>query len=208
MASTTDPAASRHNMATRLVHALMALAVISQLLSSLVMKPPHNGNAGNFFFEIHEYGGLSAFVMVLLFWIVLTARTRGTPASLLFPWFSGARLSALWSDIKQHAQALRHLTLPPYDGDSPLASAVHGLGILLVTTMATTGTLNYFLGGSGGAAGQIVKIAMWIHHTLGGVVWAYLIGHVSLAVLQHFITDFDLRKMWDLRKAPKVEPPK
>ena len=203
--SDTAHHATRHTLPTRLVHAGVALAVVTQLLTSRVMKPAEDGHAGNLWFEFHEYVGLAAFALILLFWIVLTARRRGTPAALLFPWFSGARLSALWSDIKRHAHALRHLRLPPHDDPSPLASAVHGLGILLITAMAGSGTLYYLIGDGNPDAGGWVGVAMSVHKALANLVWVYLIGHVSLAVLQHLFTDFNLRQMWSLRGAHKKE---
>ena len=193
---------SRHSLATRLVHAGLALAVVVQLTSSLVMKPAEDGKAGNLWFEFHEYGGLSAFALILLFWIVLTARRGGTPAGMLFPWVSGTRLSALWADIKRHGQAARHLRLPPHEGESPLASAVHGLGILLITAMAASGTLYYFIGDGNPDAGGLVGVAMSVHTALANLAWAYLIGHASMALLQHYTTDFNLRRMWSFHAAP------
>lgn len=200
--------ASRHNLPTRLVHAGLAVAVVTQLVVSLVMEPAEDGHAGNLWYEIHEYGGLAAFALIVLFWIVLTARKRGTPSGLLFPWFSGARLSALWSDIKRHGAALRRFRLPPHDDASPLASAVHGLGILLITAMAGSGTLYYFVGAGNPDAGGLVGLAMFVHKALANLAWAYLIGHVSLAVLQHLSTDFNLREMWSFRSASNKEASK
>ncbi|MFZ5963043.1 cytochrome b/b6 domain-containing protein [Thalassococcus sp. BH17M4-6] len=199
------PEASRHSLPTRLVHAGLAVAVVIQLVVSLVMKPAEDGHAGNLWYEIHEYGGLAAFALIVLFWLVLTARKRGTPAGLLFPWFSGARRAALWSDIKRHAATLRQLRLPPHDDASPLASAVHGLGILLITAMAGTGTVFYFFGGGDAHTGGLPGVMLQIHEALANLAWAYLIGHASLAVLQHLFTDFNLREMWSLRTAPQKE---
>lgn len=199
---------SRHALATRLVHAGLAFAVVTQLLTSLVQHPAEDGHAGNLWAEVHEYGGLSAFALIVLFWIVLTARRRGTPAGLLFPWFSGARLAALWSDLKRHAGALRHFRWPPHDDTSPLASAVHGLGILLISAMAATGTLYYVIGNGNPDAGGVVGAAMFVHRTLANLAWAYLIGHASMAVLQHLFTDFNLREMWSLHTADEKEASK
>ena len=197
----TDPAASRHTFATRLVHAGLALAVVTQLFSSLGMEHPKAGRPGNFLFEVHEYGGLAAFAFILLFWIVVTARKQGTPWGLLFPWFSSTRRSAVWADVKHHVAALREKRLPAHDDASPMASAVHGLGMLLITAMAGTGTLYYFFGDDGGFMGFVMEV----HQTLANLAWAYLIGHAGLAVLNHFFTDFNLRSMWSLRHAPKKD---
>lgn len=194
---------TRHALRTRVVHAGLALAVVTQLLSSLVMKPAEDGKAGNFWFEVHEYGGLAAFGLIALFWIILTARKRGTPARHLFPWFSSDRRAALWADIKDHARTLRNLRLPPHDDDNPLASAIHGLGILLITAMAASGTLYYFIGDGNPDAGGLVGLAMFVHTSLANLAWAYLIGHASLAVIQHVFTEFSMGEMWSFRTEPK-----
>ncbi|MEQ5872427.1 cytochrome b/b6 domain-containing protein [Sagittula sp. NFXS13] len=206
--SAATPRASRHTRTTRLVHAGLALAVVTQLLVSLVMEPAEDGHAGNLWYEIHEYGGLAAFALIVLFWIVLTARKRGTPGGLLFPWFSGPRRAALWSDIKHHAATLRQMRLPPHDDASPLASAVHGLGILLISAMAATGTVFYFFGGGDAHTGGLAGVILEIHKALANLAWAYLIGHAGLAVLQHIFTDFNLREMWSLHTATKKETSK
>ncbi len=199
MTPTTTVSPDRHILATRLLHAGLALAVITQLLTSLVLEPAEDGHAGNLYFEIHEYGGLAAFACVLAFWIVVAVRRRGTEAGALWPWFSGARLSALGRDIRVHLSSLRHLRLPEHDENAALPSAIHGLGLLLVTAMAATGTIYYVINQGDPDAGGLVGIVMFIHTTLANLVWAYLIGHAGFAILQHGFNDYSLRNMWSLR---------
>lgn len=189
----------KHSLFTRTAHMGLALAIILQLLTSLVLVAPDPKTAGNFWFEIHEYGGLAAFGFVLLFWLALTARRVGTSAGLLFPWFSGSRLRALWEDTKAHLKSLIRFRLPPYDEHAPLAGAVHGLGLLLVTAMATTGTIYYFINAGNPDAGGLVGVVMFVHKTLANLVWAYLIAHAGLAVIHHFSQNMNLKEMWSLR---------
>jgi len=191
----------KHSIATRLVHMGLAIAVTLQLLTSLILVAPAPDATGNVWFEVHEYSGLSAMTFVLLFWLVVTARHVGTGWGMLFPWLSRARLAAVWADVKAHFAALRHLRLPIHDDRSPLASAVHGLGLLLITAMASSGTLYYFINAGNPDAGGLIGVAMFIHLTLANLVWAYLIGHAGLAVLQHFLGTMRLSEMWSLRRA-------
>lgn len=188
----------RHTFLTRLAHMGLALAIISQLMTSLVFVAPSPGKSGNIWYEFHEYGGLTAFGFVLLFWLVLTARRVGTAPRLLFPWFDPVRLSAVWADTKTHLASLKRFRLPPFHEHGPLASAVHGLGLLLVTTMAATGTLYYFINTGNPDAGGLVGVVMFIHKTLGSLVWAYLIGHGSLAVIHHYTENLRITEMWSL----------
>jgi hypothetical protein len=58
---------------TKLLHLGLAITVTAQLLSSLFMQPPEDGHpatglAGNLF-EIHEWMGMNALVIVLTNWI-------------------------------------------------------------------------------------------------------------------------------------------
>jgi len=190
----------RHTRATRLVHMGLALAIITQLLTSLVFVAPAPDATGNFWFEIHEYGGLAAFAFVLMFWLTLTARRTGTAPGLLFPWLNGQRLQAVWGDIKVHVAALVRFRLPPFEEHGPLASAVHGLGLLLMTAMAATGTVYYFINTGNPDAGGLVGVVMFIHKNLANLVWAYLIGHAGLAVIHHFTDNLRLSEMWSLHK--------
>ena len=52
----------RHTRITRLAHMGLAIAVISQLLTSLVLVAPAPDAIGNAWFNVHQVGGLSAFV--------------------------------------------------------------------------------------------------------------------------------------------------
>lgn len=189
----------RHAIATRLLHAGLAVAIIVQLGSSQFMNPDDGGDN---IFGVHAYVGLTAFALVLAFWLQTAVRQRGTPWSMLIPWFSGARLAAVWADIKAHVTALRHLRLPKHDTHSPFASAIHGLGLLLITGMAASGTLYYFVTTGDPDGGGLVKVAMTVHTTLANLVWAYLIGHALMALIAHYGGTLSLGQMWSLRRHP------
>ncbi|MDW4550658.1 cytochrome b/b6 domain-containing protein [Defluviimonas sp. D31] len=196
----TALAPTKHSFATRLAHIGLALAVLTQLGTSQVMEPVEPGSAGNAFFTLHEYAGLAAFAFVLGFWMAATFRRRGTAWGLLLPWFSGARLAALWADSKAHLGSLTRFRIPVYDAQSPLASAVHGLGLLLMTAMAGTGTVYYAINAGNPDAGGLVGLVMFVHTSLANLVWAYLIGHGTLALIHHFTQNLDLREMWSLSR--------
>lgn len=192
-------ATTRHTRATRIAHMGLAAAIIVQLTTSLVFVAPSPARAGNLWYEVHEYGGLTAFAFVLAFWIVLTARRAGTAPGLLFPWLSKTRIGDVMKDAKGHAAALVRFRLPQFEEHGPLASAVHGLGLLLMTTMALTGTVYYFVNSGNPDAGGLVGLLMIVHKTLANLVWAYLIGHAGLAVVHHFTQNLSLGEMWSLR---------
>lgn len=191
---------AKHGLPTRLAHAGLGIAIILQLLTSLGMQAPYPGRAGDFLFGIHSYVGLGALGFVFLFWLVVMLRRRGAEMGLLIPWFSRARIRAVWQDARKHLEAVLHLRLPAYDEHGPLASAVHGLGLLLMTAMAASGTLYFFINAGNPDAGGWVAVSMFVHKTLANLVWAYLIGHAGLAVLHHYTQHLSLAEMWSFRR--------
>jgi len=188
---------TRHNRATRLFHAGLALAVVTQLLTSLQMQGPDDVQAGDILFRIHRYSGLTATVLAFGLWVTILLRSRGTDLGALIPWFSGRRLAALGRDIKIHAGALLKLRLPAHDPEAALPSAVHGLGLVLISAMAASGAV-YFMQVALGlhSAEPDGMIAMTVHRALANLVWAYLIAHAGLALLQHLLRSMRLSTMW------------
>lgn len=146
-----------------------------------------------FFFETHEFVGLATLGLIVLFWLNLMLRQVGTDVGALFPWFSAQRRAALLAHAKVQLGSLARLRLPPYIEGSALASAVHGLGLLLITLMASTGAAWWLLGSS--PAGNIFKE---IHESFANFVWVFLIAHAGLAVLHHLRGEASLSHMWSL----------
>src|SRR4051812_19233393 len=109
----TVPALPRHTLATRIVHLLFALAIVTQLTTSLFMRAPAPGRGGpDGLFQIHEYSGLLAFALAAIFWAWVIVRYVGADFGALVPWFSGERLHALWIDLKVHLGAVRDFRWP------------------------------------------------------------------------------------------------
>ncbi len=192
--------APKHSWATRLFHAALALAIITQLATSQLMEKPGPGKPENVFFEIHEYSGLIALVLATLFFLNIALRDKGTDAGALFPWLSGARLRALGADLSDHVKAAKKFRLPEYKSESPLASAVHGLGLALMAVMAGTGAIWWAAGKLGAAKSPVVNVAIEAHEIFSNLVWAYLIGHASLALIHHFTDGLSLAEMWSLKR--------
>ena len=190
---------ARHNRATRLLHAGLALAIVTQLLTSLQMHGPDDVQAGDILFQVHRYSGLAATVLAFGLWVTILLRSRGTDLGALLPWFSGRRLAALGRDIKVHAGAMMKLRLPEHDPEAALPSAIHGLGLVLISAMAASGAV-YFVQVALGlhSAEPDGMIAMTLHLALANLVWAYLIAHAGLAVLHHLLRSMRLSTMWSL----------
>lgn len=188
---------------TRILHSLLAFAVMYQLAISLVMEGPRRGHeaAGlpGALFETHEWVGLSTLAVLVLFWIWALVRRGETGLGVLLPWFSRDRMRGLREDLARHGRALRQRRLPAYRAQSPLAAAIHGLGLLLFSAMALTGTVYFIWHGHAGEAGTAAKAAKEVHTTLANLAWAYLIGHAGMAMLHHLSGHDIIQPMFKVR---------
>jgi cytochrome b561 len=180
---------------TRWLHAGLALAVPLQLLTELFMRMPRLGHvrtsAEAFFFEVHEWTGLAACVIVVLHILWSALGTAQGGFGRLFPYFSAQGRKAIINEIKEIPGWLSG-KLHETAEESALAGTVHGLGLLLVLGMASTGTVVFF--GMNEVTGQLsglAKAALQLHHLGGNLVWAYLIGHVGMVAL-HKLKGHDL----------------
>jgi cytochrome b561 len=191
---------TKHSYFTRIAHMALAASIIIQMGSSLIFQPARDGRAGDIFFDIHQYSGLLAFVLALIFWMIILFRRKGTALGLLMPWTSEVRRSALIADLKMYYAALKSYRMPTFETHSPVASAVHGLGLLLMLAMAGTGTIYYFINTGNSEAGGLVGVVMFIHESLANLVWAYLLGHAGLGVLHHYMKNMNLSEMWSVRQ--------
>jgi cytochrome b561 len=186
-----------HSLPTRALHAGLAGAIVVQLASSQFMNPD---GAGNTAFVVHQWSGLAAFGLVAASWGNSLMRQRGTPVVQLLPWFSGAGREAVWADIKRHWMAAKTRAFPAHGDTSALASAIHGLGLLLMTVMAASGTIYYLINTGDPDAGGLVGLTMLVHTSFANLVWAYLIGHAGMGLLAHFADHMSLGRMWSLRR--------
>lgn len=193
------PASEPHSRATRLFHASLAMAIVAQLATSQVMRPPEVGAAGDIWFTLHQYSGLTAAALALGLWGVMALRQRGTALGALLPWASSKRLKALGSDMIAHLRCIMARRLPPHDPHSPLASAVHGLGLVLMSAMAATGVLFYLMNWLGMIGQPATELVLSAHKLGANLVWAYLIGHAGIALLHHLTRQMRLSSMWSLR---------
>ena len=113
----------------------------------------------------------------------MLVRRREHGVAALVPWFSALRHRAVFADAGRHLGALKQLTLPPPgDAETPLPSAVHGLGLL---SSPPDGSL--------ASPGRLV---LEVHEIFANLTWAYLIAHVGLALLHQMLGHRLLQRMF------------
>ena len=178
--------------ATRILHFALLIVVLHQLLSSLWAEKPPPGEAMGWPLYLHERAGIAGVAVLGLFWVWLLARGPREPSiGRLFPWFSPARIAAVFADVAKILRAVAELRRPPLDLDA-LASATHGLGLLVASWMALTGAMWFFVF-DGGSYGRTV---LGLHRLVANLMWAYLIGHASVALLHQALGDDIFSRMF------------
>jgi cytochrome b561 len=201
------PSPARHSLTTRLLHLLLAAAILAQLADSQFMRvprpnrPPPTGVEAAAF-SLHEYVGLASLAVVVLFWLWLAVRHAETDPGALFLWFSGRRLALLRDDIMEHLRCAARLRLPDPDRSPALAPMIQGLGLVVMLLMAATGTYGYLTWTPGTAMPPVTHSLFEVHSTLANLVWGYVIVHVGAAVLHELLGHRLLRRMAPWRDSP------
>jgi cytochrome b561 len=197
----------RHSLTTRLLHLLLAAAILCQLADSQLMRVPRPGRPTPVgleaaAFSVHEYVGLASLAIVVLFWLWLLLRRAETDPGALFPWFSARRLALLRDDIAEHLRRVRQLRLPDPDRSPALAPMIQGLGLVIMLLMAATGTYGYLTWTPGTAMPPVTHTLFDVHSTLANLVWGYVIVHVGATVLHELLGHRLLRRMAPWRDSP------
>jgi cytochrome b561 len=182
--------------ATRLLHLTLLLIVLHQLISSTVMERPMPDDKPAWPYALHQQIGLVGLGVIALFWLWTLVRSPAeTPVAKLLPWASPTRVKAVFADAARLLRTLLSLRAPPRDLDA-LASAVHGLGLLVASALALSGAawLLFFAGTPYG------RMAMGVHKLSANLMWAYLIGHALVAVLHHALGDDIFSRMFWVKR--------
>lgn len=184
---------------TRILHSLIALTISFQLIVSLVMEAPKAdrpmNQAGAFWFEWHEWVGLAAMAVLLTSWIYRLANFKREGQGQLFPWMNATGRKALMIETG-HFLTLKWKALAD---TGPLAGTIHGLGLLIATAMAVTGSILYIGLWPNDVVTPNVHNMMEVHSTLATVMWIYLYGHVIIALWHQFIGHASIAKMFSWR---------
>src|SRR6185312_591152 len=160
---------------TRTLHTALATAVVIELALQAVMRvPPGIGQGLDDWnrqaFELHSHFGPVLTLLCVLYWAWICLPVSRPGVAQLFPWRHRARRAGL----KRESLALLQRRLPLHGG----------AGLLTVTASVVGGTLSYL--------GYYTRVPVpgavlhWASLELvvtSWLVWAFVIGHVSMAVL-------------------------
>jgi hypothetical protein len=163
------------------------------------MEKPLPGDEPAWPYFLHERAGVVGLGVLALFWLwTLVRHPLETPVARLLPWFSASRLAAVFKDVASVVRAVVSFRAPPLELEA-LASAVHGLGLLVASFLALTGAA-WFYAFAGTPYGRTV---MGMHKLSAKLVWAYLIGHALVAVAHHALGDDIFSRMFWVKRHPR-----
>jgi cytochrome b561 len=192
---------SKHTFKTRLTHLLIAVLIIGQLFSIYAIEEKFfTAPIRTFLWSVHKYGGITVFFVLFSFWIHILKRHQGTSITELFPWVSLTALKNLIKDIIVYFKQMIQFKIPEHTTPSPLASAIHGVGIIIMSIMATTGVHRYIVYEFSITKTPLIKYISSLHHVFADYAWIYLGLHVSVALINHLFNKQKLSAMWCLRK--------
>ncbi len=190
----------QYDRLTRLFHILIAFGITTQMILTLVMVHPKPGREANVFYDAHEYLGAFLLGILVLNWGWTLVRQGPVTLGHLFPWFSKNRLSALKHDIIKHITHLSRLKLPSTDEPSPLAGSIQGLGLIVATLLAITGTLILLYSDPTQRMTGWLHDVKEIHEAFGPMMWAYLGIHVGAGMMHQFFGHQTIRTMFRLAR--------
>lgn len=193
----------RHDLTTRWLHAGIALGVTTQLGLSMLMDAPDDkdevlaSGLPLLFFKVHEKIGMALLALLILHWLWSVSGHVQDGLGHLFPWFSKERMGKVVDEARETFK----FKLPDPEVSNSLAGAVHGLGLLAATGMATTGTVIFFnLNVETGHMTSLGESFHIIHGTIAPLMWAYLIGHFAVAVIHKRMGHTNVKEMFSLFK--------
>jgi len=166
------------------LHLALSVGIALQLLLSTVMAQPRPGKIRSAFelltFSIHEKLGMFLLAVLLLHWLAWVFGKAHHEMGHFFPWLSPERRRLVYAEIAE----LARFRLADPEARNALAGAVQGLGIVIASLLAMTGSVIFFTINPDGSMSSTVHMVKEVHGTLGPVMWTYLVLHAG-AVLAH-----------------------
>jgi cytochrome b561 len=192
----------QYDRITRLLHLLIAAGVCVQLLVSEIMEEPESDHLADLFYGVHEYLGIALFGLSSLYCLWAAIRKSETHLTQFFPWMSPSRYQPILEDVKRYIKSMLSLSLPDSNLPNPLAKAVQGAGLVVALMLGASGLLIYLYAPPGGELRGWLHLVEEVHEVFGGLLWIYLVAHLSMAVLHQLVGHSRIRDMFLFWKKP------
>jgi cytochrome b561 len=171
-----------YSLPIRVLHALFAIGISTQLLLSTVMRQPRPGRVRaaleTLTFAAHEYVGLALLAVLIAHWLLHVAGHAPKGLAHFFPWFSRERARR----VADEARDLLRFRIAAPETQDAVAGAIQGLGLVIASALAITGGLIYVGLADDGTMSATVRSIRKVHTTLAPLMWGYLGIHVAAAM--------------------------
>ena len=174
----------KFSRATRILHLLIIIVVSLQLLSQSFMFVPSPDKLPQtqleaWLFVVHLCVGIMGLCFVAV--RLMSVMDDEVDSKRLYPFFHQEALSQFIGELKAIPNWFKQGP-PARDQDSLIASSVHGLGLLLILGLGTTGILFYIGLEPNGAMDALTKFFRETHEFFALLLWIYILGHVGMYI--------------------------
>jgi len=180
----------------------MMLTVLVQLISGQWMKVPRPGETvqaiESIFLGLHEWDGFIVLAIVA-FYLMYMSNDRDD-WKRLFPWMSASGCKGLWQSIRFDIPGWLKGRLKEPAEAHYIAGTVHGLGILLLIGLGSTGIMIFMRLESSGEMNEEIKLLRGLHAYLGTLLWIYMFGHVGMTIIHQLKGHNVFREMISLKE--------
>jgi len=152
---------------------------------------------------MHEWVGMTILVVVVARFCYGLISVESSWLRL-YPYLSGSGRKLLAYELKHEVPNWFKGKLQTPSHERCMAGAVHGLGLLLVLAMGTTGAVMlYGMEASGKMLGWVHE-AKELHEALGSMLWIYLLGHIGMTTLHMLLGHTMLRRIFSFKYSEKT----
>jgi len=149
------------------------------------------------FLGLHEWNGFIVLAIAAFYLMFLT--NDSDDWKRLFPWMSTSGCKGLWREVGSDVPGWLNGHLKRPAEAHHIAGTVHGLGILLLIGLGSTGIMIFMGLESSGAMDEDTKLLRGLHAYLGTLIWIYTFGHIGMAIIHQLKGHNVLREMFSFK---------
>jgi len=175
----------RFTRAIQRIHLAIVCLVLFQLFSEQMMEIPKPDKPIDdiqaLFLLLHEWNGFIVLGLAVLFLLLRSGQSQKTHS--LFPWLSASGWKGIFKELAHDVPGWFKGKLKKSEESFHIASTVHGLGILLLLGLGTTGIMVFMGLEPNGYMDKDTKIIKDLHSSMGDLIWIFVLGHSAMALL-------------------------
>ena len=175
----------RFTRAIQSIHLAIVCLVLFQLFFEQMMEIPKPGKAIDdtqaLFLLLHEWNGFIVLGLAILFLMLRSDKSQARHS--LFPWLSVSGWKGLFKEICNDIPGWFKGKLKKPEESFHIASSVHGLGILLLLGLGSTGIMVFMGLQPDGFMDKDTKTIKDLHSSMGNLIWIFVLAHSAMALL-------------------------